>query len=208
MERVLGSFCGACGLPLLKEVKCCERCKRFPSNYCCNSSCPCHSPNKTEVVVKVCTCASFFTVRGVHKKDCQMYEAPNTGAKLKAGTEAWEEEFGDLMFATCPVDVKDPFYWKWNEHGKEIIFAFIRFLLLSEKNKAREELLSSVSEYIEHSSSCIRSASEAGRPTKGGGYEQKFRGKWYQATPIDETPKCDCGLDLILEAARGGKGVN
>ena len=54
MERVLGSFCGACGLPLLKEVKCCEKCKGDSDmgfgmvERCWKRDCPCHSPNKTE----------------------------------------------------------------------------------------------------------------------------------------------------------------
>ena len=53
-------------------------------------------------------------------------------------------------------------------------------------------------EYVEHSDRCIISYLEAGEPTENGGYRQKFRGVWYQAKPIDETPKCDCGLSDLL----------
>jgi hypothetical protein len=52
-------------------------------------------------------------------------------------------------------------------------------------------------DYVEHRSWCIRSQLEGGRPTEGG-YEDKYNGVWYEARPIDKTPKCDCGLDEIL----------
>ena len=50
-------------------------------------------------------------------------------------------------------------------------------------------------EWLEHNRECIRSYQSAGEPIPGGGYRQKFKGMWYQASPVDETPKCDCGLD-------------
>lgn len=40
--------------------------------------------------------------------------------------EDWEIEFDELMFATCPTETKEPFFWKWSDHGKEILFDFIR----------------------------------------------------------------------------------
>jgi hypothetical protein len=52
--------------------------------------------------------------------------------------------------------------------------------------------------YAEHDYKCIRSQAEAGEPIEGGGYRQRFAGKWYQSSPIDETPKCDCGLSEII----------
>jgi hypothetical protein len=36
-----------------------------------------------------------------------------------------ESEFDELQFATCPTETKEPFFWKWNDHGKEILLAFI-----------------------------------------------------------------------------------
>lgn len=35
------------------------------------------------------------------------------------------EEFDNLEFATCPTEEKEPFFWKWSEHGKDILFCFI-----------------------------------------------------------------------------------
>ena len=54
-------------------------------------------------------------------------------------------------------------------------------------------------DYVEHTQRCIRSDLHEGRPTKKGGYEQRFGDKWYQSRPVDETPKCDCGLDAVLK---------
>jgi hypothetical protein len=47
----------------------------------------------------------------------------------------------------------------------------------------------------EHETHCIRQRFEAGEPTEGGGYRMKFDGVWYEARPVDRTPKCDCGID-------------
>lgn len=52
--------------------------------------------------------------------------------------------------------------------------------------------------YVEHDRRCILTYLERGEPTEDGGYRQKYAGKWYQSSPVDETPKCDCGLDAIL----------
>jgi hypothetical protein len=53
-------------------------------------------------------------------------------------------------------------------------------------------------EYVEHRNTCIRACWQAGEPTPGGGYRTMFNGKWYQSRPVNEEPKCDCGLDDIL----------
>lgn len=52
--------------------------------------------------------------------------------------------------------------------------------------------------FIEHSRECILSKFEEGEPTENGGYRQKYAGKWYQTRPINNIPKCTCGLDQIL----------
>lgn len=52
--------------------------------------------------------------------------------------------------------------------------------------------------WVEHSNDCILTHFEAGEPTSDGGYRQKFAGKWYQSKPIDETPRCNCGLEEAL----------
>ena len=72
---------------------------------------------------------------------------------------------------------------------KEIISA-----LEAENKRLRNNLV----EYVEHHTTCIRSFWCAGEPTEDGGYREKFGDKWYQSKPVDETPKCNCGLDEAL----------
>lgn len=55
-----------------------------------------------------------------------------------------------------------------------------------------------VTEFADHEQKCIRHRYEAGEPTPEGGYRVKYAGKWYQAKPIDESPKCDCGFGDAL----------
>jgi hypothetical protein len=71
---------------------------------------------------------------------------------------------------------------------------------------ARLEAAEQVHEYAAHDNGCILTFWEAGRPTPGGGYETKIAGKWYQFRPVNEEPKCDCGLDEALEAWRKAAG--
>lgn len=52
--------------------------------------------------------------------------------------------------------------------------------------------------WLECSKDCISHRFEAGEPTKDGGYRVKVAGKWYQTRPVDESPKCDCGLAETL----------
>lgn len=66
--------------------------------------------------------------------------------------------------------------------------------------RIRKETLDSVSEYAEHKRDCIISQCHAGRPTNDGGYEHLYGETWYRSRPIDETPKCECGLSQILDA--------
>lgn len=72
--------------------------------------------------------------------------------------------------------------------------------LMADKDRQIKELM----DFVEHDKRCILSYSEAGEPTPDGGYRCKFKGKWYQARPIDELPKCDCGLDDILARHKSG----
>ena len=58
-----------------------------------------------------------------------------------------------------------------------------------------------VDEYAEHSNRCILSQWQQGEPTPDGGYRTMFAGKWYQVKPVDETPKCNCGLSEALQGA-------
>ncbi len=68
-----------------------------------------------------------------------------------------------------------------------------------------EELVAAiemVAAYADHERRCIRAQFSAGRPTKSGGYEQKYNGKWYKSSPVDKTPPCDCGLEAAFETLR------
>lgn len=79
-------------------------------------------------------------------------------------------------------------------------------LVRSHDRQVVEEILA----YTQHDNDCILSMFEAGRPIANGGYEQKYKGKWYQSRPVDKTPKCECGLDDIrtkLTALRGKEKV-
>lgn len=62
--------------------------------------------------------------------------------------------------------------------------------------------VNAISKYAQHIYNCIRSSFEAGEATKNG-YRQKFRDKWYESRPIDKTPKCDCGLDDVINLMNG-----
>ena len=76
----------------------------------------------------------------------------------------------------------DDEYWKWR---------------LDAQRSCYTKLIA----YVSHTNKCILSFWEAGEPTKDGGYRTKFKGKWYQSKPVDETPKCDCGLDEAIKRA-------
>jgi hypothetical protein len=90
----------------------------------------------------------------------------------------------------------------------EILKEFIHFTI-DETLRARDtEWLGcweNLMDYVRHDENCIRSHASAGEPTEDGGYRQKFSGKWYQSRPVDETPKCDCGLEVVFEHARDRK---
>ena len=62
----------------------------------------------------------------------------------------------------------------------------------------REEQFKRLVGYVMHDRDCILSHWEAGESTDDGGYRSMYRNKWYQTRPVDETPKCTCGLDKLL----------
>jgi hypothetical protein len=37
--------------------------------------------------------------------------------------QSWED---DMRFASCPVEIKDPFWWRWTDEAKEIIGEYIK----------------------------------------------------------------------------------
>ena len=71
---------------------------------------------------------------------------------------------------------------------------------------ARLEAAEDMNDFIAHDALCIRNRYSQGRPTYDGGYECMYDDKWYRSRPIDETPKCNCGLDEKWEAWRKSKG--
>lgn len=71
---------------------------------------------------------------------------------------------------------------------------------LMQELSASRKCVEALRDYVIHDSSCILSQQCAGEPTADGGYRMKYGEKWYQTKPIDETPKCQCGLDETLSA--------
>ena len=76
---------------------------------------------------------------------------------------------------------------------------------LSNLQSRLQSAVYAVEDYGWHEKYCILNLLEEGEPTEDGGYRQKYKGKWYQARPIDETPKCDCGFAKILAQIREPK---
>lgn len=69
-------------------------------------------------------------------------------------------------------------------------------LILEEDENS--SLRDALEEYGTHDRDCILSFWEAGEPTSNGGYRRKIKGKWYQYSPVDESPKCNCGFQEAL----------
>ena len=90
----------------------------------------------------------------------------------------------------------------WCGDGYLCVKCMLRFVPEPEVQKSlqeeRQALRKKIGEYLSHDGECILSNLEAGEPTEDGGYRQKFLGQWYQVRPVDERPKCTCGLDKVL----------
>jgi hypothetical protein len=114
------------------------------------------------------------------------------------------KEFEDLELYELPPNAYTHVY-ALDKHGTHYVAKpfDLKKLLAQQQSVLLErvkELVEQLRGYTEHSGSCIRFRSEAGRPTVDGGYEQMFDGKWYQASPVDKTPKCECGLITIIQS--------
>ena len=70
------------------------------------------------------------------------------------------------------------------------------------KEVLESKKLESLLEYLRHDELCIRNRFEAGEPTPNGGYRSQYAGKWYQVSPIDKTPKCNCGFVEAFDALK------
>ena len=78
----------------------------------------------------------------------------------------------------------------------------LNIALIDKLKKENEKLQGIINNYVTHGELCILTRLESGEPTADGGYRQKFAGKWYKARPMEETPKCNGGLEEFL---RGGE---
>lgn len=97
-------------------------------------------------------------------------------------------------------DEKFDKYWgdTLTEQAVAGILKFLRNRDLAIENAVRAEVLEKLDVWVEHTNRCILSQGSAGRPTEDGGYENKYAGKWYSSRPINNTPKCNCGLNETL----------
>jgi hypothetical protein len=116
--------------------------------------------------------------------------------------EKIKEEIKDLRFAICPTEEKEPFFWKWVNHGLNILALYVNEKI-EQAIKSRDERLEELAGYTSHEWRCPLSRQDAGEPTESGGYRNKIDGKWYitmagKSEKLNELPKCICGLDDIL----------
>ena len=75
--------------------------------------------------------------------------------------------------------------------------------LLASHQEEMVVALKGLEEYAQHTDDCVRSRYSQGRPTKNG-YECMYDGKWYESSPVDKTPKCDCGLTQAISLLSKG----
>lgn len=135
---------------------------------------------------KLCKYCKYFVSLYEYRKHNGMHEVcENESTPLQSD---WEAEFEALWNDNFVTGGLARFIQQ-----REEIKTFIRNLYTSKVQEAEK-----LSIYCEHDRDCIRSQLSQGRPTRYGGYEEMYNGKWYQAKPDDLTPKCDCGLSELL----------
>lgn len=61
-------------------------------------------------------------------------------------TKTPREKIQEIMFATCPVDIQEPFFWKWNEHGLDMLEACYNALLEEARQEIKEKILKKIPE--------------------------------------------------------------
>src|SRR3990167_2545955 len=104
--------------------ECCDEC-RLPaeSKFLCKGTCPCHTSSNEE--------------NGYEKKHCPNCkldflgigfdsECPECETKFIAPSLEWEEQIKNWQFAACPTEESEPFYWKWTEHGMEMLKTYVK----------------------------------------------------------------------------------
>ena len=70
------------------------------------------------------------------------------------------------------------------------------------KTAVPREICEEIIEYTKHDFDCILALCSQGRPTADGGYENMYRGEWFQVRPVDKTPQCECGLGAAISRFR------
>ena len=95
----------------------------------------------------------------------------------------------------------------WTIDGEIVPMAEGDYVLYADHLADRSSLLATIrqavedlEEYGSHELPCPLAQWSQGRPTKDGGYETMYAGKWYQR---NEKPACTCGFDAALAACRG-----
>ena len=102
----------------------------------------------------------------------------------------------------CPNDGLPMEQRSWKQEALELRAVFMeKCETIQTLTAQRQGLLTRIDdlkEYAVHDNSCILYFWEAGQPTSSGGYEEKYRGVWYESQPDNKLPPCECGLDALL----------
>ncbi len=132
-------------------------------------------------------------------KFCKFCNSDNNPEDNQLENKDWRGKFAVLAYE-----------WQKSKNSRDFLLAdktaeyyrnledYVQSLLDKQAEKQRERI-GELADFTEHASSCILHFGEAGRTTADGGYETKYKGKWYETRPIDKTPKCECGLEDIIE---------
>jgi len=66
---------------------------------------------------------------------------------------------------------------------------------IAQSSTQYREMVKALEEYGSHQLPCPLAQWSRGRPTKDGGYETMYAGKWYQG---DDKPECTCGFSAAV----------
>lgn len=83
-------------------------------------------------------------------------------------------------------------------HGDALLFIGEQNKELAKRDAIIKVAVEALEEFACCPETCARTGWSQGEPTPDGGYRTMIKGKWYQSKPVDETPKCDCGLEASL----------
>lgn len=50
-----------------------------------------------------------------------------------------KEKIKEWRFATCPCDIREPFFWKWSEHGLDMLEAYIKELMEEQRQELNQD---------------------------------------------------------------------